>query len=55
MEEEWGEEGTCDICGEEDVQVCLTNNPFLRDVYPDSDNPDEYWCRECYDVRAGDI
>ena len=57
-EEDWddsdSEEIMCDHCGK--TRRCtLTVDPFLREIYPDDDNQEEWWCYQCYSYRAADI
>ena len=56
--EDWddrdSEEIACDHCGKT-RRCALTADPFLREIYPDDDNPNTSWCYQCYSDRAGDI
>lgn len=52
---EWGDDGTCDICGKENVPVYYGPDPYVNEIYPE-DNPEyEWWCEECFDGRSMDI
>ena len=50
----WGDEGTCDQCGET-KPVTNTSDPFTSDVNPDEPNEPSDWCEDCYSDRADDI
>jgi ribosomal protein S14 len=58
--EEWSEvddrvyDGTCDHCGKQRPVISI-GNPFIDEIYPGEDNPEEAWCRACYRECAGDI
>ena len=42
----------CDTCGQE--RLCLwSDDPYTREVDPDDD--EAWWCRPCYETRAGDV
>lgn len=44
----------CKQCGK--VKPCeLLVDPYLAELDPDSDNPEEYWCKDCYLNRAVQI
>lgn len=44
----------CDHCGEE--KPCIWHgNPFVAEIYPDDENPESWWCRNCFETIAGDI
>jgi hypothetical protein len=44
----------CDHCGEM-KRCCLTNDPYMREIHPEEENPESYWCYQCWDIRHGDI
>jgi len=44
----------CNRCGEE--RWCIyCNDPYINELCPDEDNPETYWCKACFEQRAGDI
>ena len=45
----------CDHCGKEKDDVEMRADPFIRDVYPEDENEESWWCDECYDNRCDDI
>ena len=50
---EWST-GICDYCGKE-KPVFEAPDPFLAEIYPEDDNPEVWWCEDCYDERQGNI
>jgi hypothetical protein len=44
----------CDQCGEV-KRCCLTDDPYMSEVHPEEENPESYWCYQCWDIRHGDI
>lgn len=46
--------GECDHCGAR-VDVTLTVDPFLRDLYPELPNEPSWWCEACLEKRRDDI
>jgi hypothetical protein len=47
MERELAEcEPKCHRCGER--AVMWEDSPFLNEIHPESDNPEEWWCWNCY-------
>lgn len=44
----------CEQCGE--IKPCeLLEDPFIAQIYPDSEHSEEYWCKNCYQHRVMDI
>ncbi len=44
----------CDQCGT--VALCeWTCNPFISEIYPERDNPNAWWCKECHYEARMDI
>jgi hypothetical protein len=39
-------EPKCHRCGER--AVMWEDSPFLNEIHPESDNPEEWWCWNCY-------
>ena len=55
--DDWPEfdlECECDQCGEV-RPCCRMSDPYLNEIEQDEDHDEEYWCKECFDTRAGDI
>lgn len=50
----WGEPGRCDLCGNRRT-VILAPDPYLDEVYPESPNPELWWCQECYSDRKDEV
>lgn len=56
-ERDWDEdysETTCDHCGET-KRCTLAVDPFAREIYPDDENEETWWCYRCFSARADDI
>jgi hypothetical protein len=57
-EQDWDEsdsdEGTCDHCGKT-KRCTLTVDPYIREIWPDEENNQTWWCHDCYSDRAADI
>jgi hypothetical protein len=61
-EDEWDDEtndgnvidGECDHCGRY-TKITKDSDPFVRDVYPEDENEESWWCRSCYEARMDDI
>lgn len=47
--------GHCDECDRDDVLVILSDNPFVAEIYPESDNPESWWCCRCFDNAMDEI
>jgi len=47
--------GRCCHCQKENIEVEWRNDPFLAEIYPESDNPEDWWCEECLQERRDDI
>ncbi len=60
MSNQWNENdadvirGECDSCGETRL-VVKCRDPFLAEIYPESDNPERWMCLLCYEARADEI
>lgn len=56
MTEDWDdyEIGVCDHCGRT-ARVILSDDPYIREIWPEDENEDSYWCYVCYDNRSADI
>ena len=37
---------TCHICGK-DAEI-FESSAFLNELYPEVDNPEEWWCDDCW-------
>lgn len=55
MDTEFAVTGDCDHCEARDVPVRKDTDPYLRDVYPNEENPESWWCETCYDSRLNDV
>ena len=43
----------CHNCGKPATK--LENNPYLEELHPNNENPEEYWCDCCYREALNDI
>lgn len=59
-DEEWDENDAgvtvceCDQCGRERPCV-LAGDPFVDEILPGRQNPESWWCRDCFVRRKDDI
>jgi len=57
-EPDWDESDSeqvqCDHCGKT-KRCTLTVDPYVREIFPDDENNEAWWCYECYTDRAADI
>jgi len=42
------EKRECDQCHEIKEDCFWTNDPYMEEIYPESENPESWWCGECY-------
>jgi hypothetical protein len=47
-------EAECDHC-HETRPVLRLPDPYVKELYPDDDAENSWWCRPCYSARANDI
>jgi hypothetical protein len=50
-----------DILREQIAEMQLTDEErevlesHMREIHPEEENPESYWCYQCWDIRHGDI
>ena len=48
------EECECCSCGKR--KACeWRKNPFVAEVWPEDENPEQWWCEDCWQERKDDI
>jgi len=43
----------CIQCGKD--ATIFEGDPFTEEIYPEEENPAEWWCEDCYQERLYDI
>lgn len=47
------EKHVCHSCGK--VATIYDIDPYMDELYPEEDNPEEWWCENCYQDSLDDI
>jgi hypothetical protein len=47
--------GTCEMCGKDNVRVVKDVDPYLAEMFPDEPNEERDWCYLCFSTAAEQI
>ena len=45
----------CSQCGELKESTFKSNDPYIDEIHPESENPETIWCKQCYQDACDDI
>ena len=59
MKDDWSESdgaviAECDRCHKK-TRCVFRGDPYLAEIYPEDENPERWWCGECYQNRLWGI